>query len=276
MNTEKKAGNVLLTKDSGAEQLKAYFGKIMELHQAGEAFPVNLDDVWRLAYPRKDHAVRTLKSDFVQDVDYQFFPKNGEKDERGRPTDIYFLSTSCTEYFIAKRVKPVFEVYRRVFHKTMNQECGKKAHTAGELREDEVYVTNLDGMSIRGVMMGGEKYYHLSTIMNYLNLSLTSNLIARSGEAHFVKIPFGKQSHWYVSAAGMEGVFRNVSSLPFHKVQRIRKDLYGVKRLGSGTPKCDYCFSAIDAMRIVEEINKSPFNRRNIINLIIKGGSHGR
>lgn len=47
--------------------------------------------------------------------------KSGGKEKKaknplgGRPTDNYFLSTSCLEFFIARRVRPVFEVYRQVF-----------------------------------------------------------------------------------------------------------------------------------------------------------------
>lgn len=36
----------------------------------------------------------------------------------GRPINEYKLSVSCLEYFIVKKVRPVFEVYRKVFHKT--------------------------------------------------------------------------------------------------------------------------------------------------------------
>lgn len=35
----------------------------------------------------------------------------------GRPTNVYMLSVPCLEFFIARKVRPVFEVYRKVFHK---------------------------------------------------------------------------------------------------------------------------------------------------------------
>lgn len=35
----------------------------------------------------------------------------------GRPQNTYMLSVPCLEFFIARRVRPVFEVYRQVFHK---------------------------------------------------------------------------------------------------------------------------------------------------------------
>lgn len=54
------------------------------------------------------------------------FPQNGEKSDdtqadgksvMGRPQNTYMLSVPCLEFFIARRVRPVFEVYRQVFHK---------------------------------------------------------------------------------------------------------------------------------------------------------------
>ena len=49
------------------------------MYDAGENFPVNLDEVWMLAYERKDHAVRDLKNNFVQLPDIQSLLKNGER-----------------------------------------------------------------------------------------------------------------------------------------------------------------------------------------------------
>ncbi|KAA6343470.1 hypothetical protein EZS27_008836 [termite gut metagenome] len=85
--------------------------------------------MYPLVYPRKDHAVRELKSDFIegedfiiQKPDYQVFPKNEENKKTGRPTEEYYLSVPCLEYFIAKKVRPVFEVYRQVFHHATKNE----------------------------------------------------------------------------------------------------------------------------------------------------------
>ena len=73
-------------------------------------------------YPRKDHAVRELVegSQFMEGVDYQVFLKNGENPKGGRPTNEYKLTVPCMEFFIARKVRPVFEVYRKVFHKVAN------------------------------------------------------------------------------------------------------------------------------------------------------------
>lgn len=111
-----------LTKKSSDTDLKRYFCALQKLNESNQEFPVNLDEVWMLVYSRKDKAVRALLEDeqFIQDVDYQVFHQNGENPKGGRPTEIYYLSLSCLEYFIVRKVRKVFEVYRQVFHSVTN------------------------------------------------------------------------------------------------------------------------------------------------------------
>lgn len=97
--------------------IRAYFEKIVELRKTGDEYPVSLDDVWALAYSRKDAALRALGEIFVKGLDYQIFHQNVGNSARGRKQDIYKLSVSCLEYLVARKVRPVFEVYREVFHK---------------------------------------------------------------------------------------------------------------------------------------------------------------
>lgn len=123
-----------LTKQSTDQEIKAYFEEVLRMSRDSEEFPVNLDDVWPLVYSAKEKAVRALKSNdlFLQNVDYQVLAQNGEnsdsftqrcvKPQGGRPTNIYMLSIPCLEFFIARKVRPVFEVYRQVFHKVASGE----------------------------------------------------------------------------------------------------------------------------------------------------------
>ena len=111
--------SIILTPEScSTTTIKNYFQYIFTLAKSGEQYPVNLEDVYYLAYSRKDHAIDALKKDevFMQDVDYQVFPQIRENLFGGRPKDVYKLSIPCLEYFIARKVRPVFEVYRQVFH----------------------------------------------------------------------------------------------------------------------------------------------------------------
>lgn len=137
---EMQGAHLQLSKSSTEEQLKQYFMGIVELNKSSEEFPINLDDIWPIAYNRKEEAVRALTSEgsgFMQDIDYQFSRKNAEqnnsasdfcsaelrskKDGRGGHNKVtYFLSVSCAEYLVVRKCRPVFEVYRRVFHQVVN------------------------------------------------------------------------------------------------------------------------------------------------------------
>ena len=123
-----------LTKQSTAQEIKAYFEEVLKLSKDSKEFPVNLEEVWPLVFGRKEEAVRALKNDklFVENIDYQVLRKNAEnpdsftqrsaKPQGGRPTNNYMLSVPCLEFFIARKVRPVFEVYRQVFHKVASGE----------------------------------------------------------------------------------------------------------------------------------------------------------
>lgn len=143
-----------LTKQSTDQEIKAYFEEVLRLSRDSEEFPVNLDEVWPLVYSRKDKAVRALQSNdlFMLNVDYQVLPQNGEKsgvlpqngEQDGYHSNLlpkngeqdgkrakqwggnnqvtYMLSVPCLEFFIARKVRPVFEVYRQVFHKVASGE----------------------------------------------------------------------------------------------------------------------------------------------------------
>lgn len=82
---------------------------------------MNLDDVWQLCYAEKGKAVRALKANFIENVDFIVIAQNGKNPDGGRPTDDYYLTSACLEYFVSRKVRPVFEVYRRVFHRAIAQ-----------------------------------------------------------------------------------------------------------------------------------------------------------
>lgn len=127
-----------LTKQSTDQEIKAYFEEVLRLSRDSEEFPVNLDDVWPLVYAEKGKAVRALKSNelFVEGIDFILLAQNGKQDSplaqngkrmangqfNGGDKVTYMLSVPCLEFFIARKVRPVFEVYRQVFHKVASGE----------------------------------------------------------------------------------------------------------------------------------------------------------
>ena len=117
-----------LTKQSTGQEIKAYFEEVLRLSKDSEEFPVNLDEVWPLVFGRKQEAVRALKNDklFVENIDFQPLRKDAQRSDNGQFNGCdkvtYMLSVPCLEFFIARKVRPVFEVYRQVFHKVANGE----------------------------------------------------------------------------------------------------------------------------------------------------------
>lgn len=119
-----EANKIVLSKSSGNEELKLYFWGVLEASKSGNEFPVNLDEVWPLAYSQKRDAIRQLQTEqFIEGVDF-IACQNGKvvninELQNGIRTDIK-ISVSCLEFLIARKVRAVFEIYRQVFHGVVN------------------------------------------------------------------------------------------------------------------------------------------------------------
>lgn len=179
--------NIILSKESSEKQLKSYFESVLKLSQKDNEFPINLNDVWMLAYSRKDHAVRALKKEFIEGLDFSPFPNNGERTDKGLfdggDKIDYMLSVSCLEYFIARKVRPVFEVYRQVFHKVVT---GKKEiiYTESEVKnhlcdaERQVRDTIMKHTKLLGENTHLRSLYNAMAKLYEEELSYKCNLVA--------------------------------------------------------------------------------------------------
>lgn len=136
------ATNQILTKQSSDNEIRSYFNAILELSKSDKEFPVNLDEVWMLVYNRKEEAVRSLTTSdlFIQGVDYQILRRNAENSKRGRPASDYYLTVPCLEFFIARKVRAVFEIYRQVFHYQIS-----KSFSTGTTQTDHTCTENTHG-----------------------------------------------------------------------------------------------------------------------------------
>ena len=95
------ATNLILSKESSESEIKRYFNAVLELSKSDNEFPINLDEVWMLVYPRKDHAVRELidGGQFIEGVDYQVSPKMGKTPkaaDRQMSTNLQFPAWSSS------------------------------------------------------------------------------------------------------------------------------------------------------------------------------------
>lgn len=125
---------------SSTEEIKRYFKAILELSKSNLSYPVNLDSCWMLCYSEKGKATRALKENFIEGIDYQCLAQNGKTATGGYRTIEYHLSVSCLEYFIVRKVRPVFDVYREVFHK-VNEIAPKVAKSSAA---DKRKITRLE------------------------------------------------------------------------------------------------------------------------------------
>ncbi|GAB4042058.1 hypothetical protein [Spirosoma jeollabukense] len=112
-----------LIKSADQASIKTYFETVLQLARQGSEFPIDLDEVWPLVYADKTKAVRAMRRNFIESVDYQSLSRSGaQKAGRGGQNEIrYQLSLSCFEFFIARKVREVFEVYRHIFHQVAAQ-----------------------------------------------------------------------------------------------------------------------------------------------------------
>ena len=97
--------NLVLSKESSANEIRQYFSTILELLKAENDFPVNLDNVWPLVYSEKSKAVRILQKNFIQHVDYQFLAQKGEKSNKWYELYRESLSNMLIIKFYAKMRK---------------------------------------------------------------------------------------------------------------------------------------------------------------------------
>ena len=196
---------IILSKESSESEIKRYFNAVLKLSKADNEFPINLDEVWPLVYQRKDHAVRDLTSEFIQDVDYKVFLKNGENPNGGRPSNEYILTVSCMEFFIARKVRPVFDVYRRVFHRVAE----KKQLTRTDVRASLAWV--------RGV----------SDILNLNEVSKLA-LLEKVAEPHGLPLP---------TYAKAEGVYKSATNLLKEKGYKVSIHVFYKKAIEQGIIK---------------------------------------
>lgn len=114
---------IQLTKQSSNNEIQLYFEKVRALRLSKEEFPVNFDEVWPLVYNRRNNAKRELTSKFIDGIDYYFVQNSSivraNKIRNGIAYEAY-LSVPCLEWFLVKKDKRLFEIYKKVFYNKYN------------------------------------------------------------------------------------------------------------------------------------------------------------
>lgn len=99
--------------------LITYFQAVFERNRSGEQFPYDLEELIPTVFTDKARAVDALKTNFMEGID--FIRSTDRSSGNQNPKITYKLSPPCFEYMVARKCRPVFEVYRKVFHHTAEQ-----------------------------------------------------------------------------------------------------------------------------------------------------------
>lgn len=283
-NNESQATGLQLTRETGKEMVKTYFDKVFELKQSGKEFPVNLNEVWPLVYPRKDHAVRVLKSDFVEGVDFiiqkpeiQRFPKNGEQKIGGDIKTLqYYLSTDCLEYFIAKKVKSVFEVYRTVFHKTIENGAKQLQQDASGYTEGEIVAVKMGNMLNHVLLKKGVIYAKFGPIMRHVGYqsAVGKQYVERLGSENFIKVDMGNgQEHYFMNIIAFTSLVQMTTIKPGPKIiQDVYRLFKAVPDQPLALPEQTYYMYTDEQMdEIMTNLAAKRSNRLEIMRMLLAG-----
>ena len=105
--------------------LQAYFAQVRERYESGEKFPYDVEELVGVAYANKSDAVKAVLNECLQDFTVKLFTKDDDTAFGGkRSIKKYFLSPSAFEFLVARRCRPLFEVYHRVFHAALSKNYG--------------------------------------------------------------------------------------------------------------------------------------------------------
>jgi phage antirepressor YoqD-like protein len=207
--------------------IKIYFEKILELSKSGIEYPVNLEDVWNLVYERKDNATKALRETFIETVDYELRQNaevvkindliNGIKVE-------CFLSLSCFEYFIARKVREVFNIYRSVFHRVSETSIQLPNFNdpiiAARAWADAMELKNISDNKVKELSPKAKVYDQISDCTNLKTVSEVAKIIGTGGKRLFKwmreqeilmhnNIPYQKyidQCYFMVKTRSIEGI----------------------------------------------------------------------
>jgi hypothetical protein len=138
--------------------------------------------VWPLVYAGKNKAVNELLNTenedgtprYIQGVDYQALDQMVQAGPGLSKKTIYKLSIPCMEWFIARKVRPVFEVYRQVFHRATEQKPLSQidliVQSALALKEQEQRISNVES-EVRMLKANTNTHPNYFTIVGYATLN---------------------------------------------------------------------------------------------------------
>lgn len=107
--------NLTLTPEMEID-LRAYFARSKRLIAAGEKYPYSLDELVPSVFSRKQTAIDALADGFKEVVDFVPLTVESKSSLGGLPRISYRLTAKCFEFMVARKCRPVFNVYWDYFN----------------------------------------------------------------------------------------------------------------------------------------------------------------
>jgi phage anti-repressor protein len=92
------------------------FKRLEIIAQSADRYPVDFDEAWQwVGYSRKDHALESLKSNFIEETDFCSRKGGSKKGSGGHNQVLYFLAVDCFKSFCMMAGTPKCKEVRRYY-----------------------------------------------------------------------------------------------------------------------------------------------------------------
>jgi hypothetical protein len=223
-----------------------------------------------------------LKSDFVENEDYLPLAQNGERSSikkikqnggkfSGENKIDYFLSVECMEYFIAKRVKSVFDVYRKVFHKVIESATEPKQLSKRDAKfpQETVFVVRMGDHTNQVYISQGFVYAKMNTILEHMGYS-------NSGYAHRIGLQFiktvsvGNKQVKFINKEGFDKLLPILQRPPTGKMVAEIYNMFALEHQGYKTPYV-FKYTKAEMFDIIKELDAVPVSKDRVRKLLYNG-----
>lgn len=146
------------------------------------------------------------------------------------------------------------------------------SQTASEYQENTVITVKLGNNVNQIYIVDGIIYAKGSPIIRYItnDYSSFSQYIKKIGKDNCIKVTFGKQQFWFINESGFTNFINSYrGDISFTDIATVYKDMYGVIKTRDEQNSYSYAMTDSEMLKIIEAINKRPFNRGKVLDLLL-------
>lgn len=137
-------------------------------------------------------------------------------------------------------------------------EQGKQIDTQATYREGEVYITRLGENTLLGYYGNGQHYFQMNGVMRFFDFNSGGRTYAQKfGLKNSMLVEHGKIASWFVNINWIdEFLKRTTYKIPYEKVSRLYRDLFGVEKGSIDGSQFTYKFTDRQMLEVLSLINR--------------------